>query len=304
MIPGGSRNLLLVQRCGPVAERVLRTDATATVAAIFERSFYIEVAGHFVCLGSPHIGDGPLNAIVTEAALAHAVARLEPGRSIALSPGAGVEPISIDAKRATVWNPPAWPPPTNAFDRRPQLCAVRKFATAHAPSDGLSRMVMAIASGDERLTPLLRIALPRFKMFETWFVNALRQPESSVVPPPVDLLGLGPGLTPSGDDVLGGLMIALDAIGEYALRDRITNAVLATAPAATSPLSAAFLSAAAEGLGSAALHDFLGALVGGSDDETVLTTANALAAIGHTSGWDAMAGAMLALSTTAALEPS
>src|SRR5262249_37413668 len=78
------------------------------------------------------------------------------------------------------------------------------------------------------------------------------------------LLGLGPGLTPSGDDFIGGVLIALALIGLSALRDRLWSALAPLAPAATNQISCAHLAAAAQGLGHAALHAALGEiLVGG-----------------------------------------
>jgi hypothetical protein len=57
------------------------------------------------------------------------------------------------------------------------------------------------------------------------------------------------------------------------------------------------LAAAAEGFGSAALHDLHAAIVEGSS-EAVPEALRAVTAIGHTSGWDALAGVASALRAT------
>ena len=85
-------------------------------------------------------------------------------------------------------------------------------------------------------------------------------------PPPVDLLGLGPGLTPSGDDVLCGMLVALRAVGQAGMAPELYAALAAAAPTATSPISAAFLRAAAEGLGCEALHAAIAAVLEGQAD--------------------------------------
>jgi len=63
-------------------------------------------------------------------------------------------------------------------------------------------------------------------------------------------------------------------------------------PSATSALSLAFLRAAAEGLGYEALHTAIMALL---ENRPFARDLGALARIGHTSGWDAIAGAALVL---------
>ena len=66
------------------------------------------------------------------------------------------------------------------------------------------------------------------------------------------------------------------------------------APSATSPISAAFLRAAAEGLGCEALHEAISAILEGHT-EVLAGHIEALGRIGHTSGWDALGGAVLVL---------
>ena len=101
------------------------------------------------------------------------------------------------------------------------------------------------------------------------------------------LIGLGPGLTPAGDDFVGGAMIALRASGDVATADRIAAWALPLAAERTSRISRAHLACAAQGEGHEALHDWLN---GFGDDAY-----RRLERIGHTSGLDAAAGAALAL---------
>lgn len=60
-------------------------------------------------------------------------------------------------------------------------------------------------------------------------------------------VGLGPGLTPAGDDVLAGLLIALRATGQEHACDAIARAVLSALPERTTVLSADLLRLAAAG---------------------------------------------------------
>ena len=69
-------------------------------------------------------------------------------------------------------------------------------------------------------------------------------------------------------------------------------AIAMVASSATSKLSRAFLRAAAEGCGYEALHTMIIALL---ENRPCARDLEALARIGHTSGWDALAGAAIVL---------
>ncbi len=131
---------------------------------------------------------------------------------------------------------------------------------ACAPGDGLARMVLGRRRDPARRSRASR--RPRIDRLRAW-LDACRFPPAHDTPP-VDLLGLGPGLTPSGDDVLCGALVALHAVGRAdALASPRRRRSTKAAPAATSPLSGAFLRAAAEGLGAEPLHATICALLSG-----------------------------------------
>ena len=103
-----------------------------------------------------------------------------------------------------------------------------------------------------------------------------------------DLIGLGYGLTPSGDDFLVGALAMLDALEQTNMRAALGRAVIAAA-ARTSPLSASFLRAAAAGHVGENLHRMIAAIMTGEADAAVAAATR----IGHTSGWDTLAGAVV-----------
>jgi hypothetical protein len=119
------------------------------------------------------------------------------------------------------------------------------------------------------------------------------------------LLGLGPGLTPAGDDVLAGFLVGAAAFGLDATG--IRAAITALGPARTTALSAALLWHAARGecIGElAAVAAVLtsqsdGGITGHQELEPALAR---LLAIGHTSGPALAAG--LATAATAASNPT
>jgi len=125
------------------------------------------------------------------------------------------------------------------------------------------------------------------------------------------IVGLGPGLTPSGDDVLSGLLVALRLVGgalrdgERAvwLADWLGAAVTADATTRTTAVAATLLHCAASGYAGAEVAAVLRAVAG---LEAPRPAVRRLLATGHTSGadlaWGVRAGcrAALALAGSAA----
>jgi hypothetical protein len=106
------------------------------------------------------------------------------------------------------------------------------------------------------------------------------------------LLGLGPGLTPSGDDFLGGFLLARAHGGHADTELRLL--VRREAGGATHPISAAKLLDAEAGDATVAEAGFLGAVLSGSTSRALAATARLLR-FGATSGADFALGVLDAL---------
>jgi len=112
------------------------------------------------------------------------------------------------------------------------------------------------------------------------------------------LLGLGPGLTPSGDDIIAGALVTLRAIAgaspALAVRaDAVAQTVVSSAPGRTSLVSADLLGHAAAGRCVPQLAALLAALDRGGSLDAPLC---ALLSVGHSSGGDLTRGVGIALS--------
>ncbi len=173
-------------------------------------------------------------------------------------------PDAIEIGRAPIWTPPPLPV-WRDVDLSTGLTRATAMRPAKRPDVWDSALVAGLA------------ALNRWSG-GTASLDACR-----------DLIGLGPGLTPSGDDALGGAAIALHVFGLPARANELGAFIRETAPYRTSDISMAHLNAAVAGEGSAAFHDALRDLVAGGDFA-------ALERIGASSGWDAMDGAVAVLS--------
>ena len=272
-----------IRSVGPAAARALSAGPVTPFAA-FERSLYVESRdGDIACIGDAAIGAGPLNALLAADWCApEAVARLARG------------PFEVDLDDARRWRP------ASAAAPAPRACATRRGLAALASAlgvrrlaEGLGPLLPSLLDGGAAVppSPLLRAAAPGIAALDGWLHGRTGAPVPGAVG---SLIGLGPGLTPSGDDLLGGCLIALRQTGRRAEAEALGGAVLAAAPTATGRISLAHLACAAQGLGAAALHEALEAVVAGGDAGAALA---ALDGVGHCSGWDALVGAVLALRT-------
>jgi Protein of unknown function (DUF2877) len=274
--------------------------AHGTVIAVFARSFYLgDATGGLVCIGPPGLGRGPLNMLcdlprdldwLSRGLCPGMVARRD-GTILRID---GIGAFSLDG--AAAWRPA--PPPGNWSPET--LAAGLEALAAASPgerTDGFAPLVAPLARGrfDElaaspTTAPLRRLAVPAIATLAEWLAaGGEGAPDEAAAM----LIGLGPGLTPSGDDLLGGAMIALHATGRAAAASRLAAWALPLAETRTGAISRAHLVCAAAGEGSASLHEVLAALLTG-DVAALAEAVAALGAIGHSSGWDMLAGATLA----------
>jgi len=238
---------------GCAARAVLDAHAQGRVLAVFRRSFYAAFDDEVVCVGPPQLGVGPLNALTADREdPAWADAGIEVGAAVSCGDSAldVAGRIRFDFRAADVWQPPgtlAWTPATLAdgLDLLARKVRLRKPGGLGALLAGRARDSESPIG--ERDDALLRAARPSVDALRDWLAAALA---GAAVPPPVAaLIGLGPGLTPSGDDWLGGAMIALRHFGRPDVAQRLADAVLAVAARNTSVISAAHLRCAARGEG-------------------------------------------------------
>ncbi len=111
------------------------------------------------------------------------------------------------------------------------------------------------------------------------------------------LLGLGPGLTPSGDDLLAGALVTVRALGDTATG---VERAIAHADRRTPLVSAELLRYAAQGLCIPQLADLIDAL---GSHLSLRAPLASLLAVGHHSGGDLARGVALALAAAQSPRP-
>lgn len=270
------------------------------VGVVFENSFYIETPGPWVCVTGSAAALGPLSL---RCELSGSVDWRGWGIRRGMAAHVGETTIHLNPifrlafSGSSTWTPsplPHWTPES----LRRGIETVTSWTRVHLKTDeGLGCLILRDSErgsmsrvAERAIEPLIHLRL--------WLAAVVLEPGIPPEIPPVatdGLIGLGPGLTPSGDDFLGGTIIALHLLGCRPAARRLFETIGVKPEILSNPISASHLRAAAAGSCSAPIHAALGATLAGYID-SLPAKLSRIDRIGHTSGWDTMAGALTVLS--------
>jgi len=204
-------------------------------------------------------------------------------------------------------------PETSSWEPRPEITAyhwrhesvaqhVRLLAhhLAEQPQGGgLAPLLKPLLLGQPAAeTPLSRMALPMLRLLAqaSWLQDIAGVEEAAR-----SLAGLGPGLTPSGDDALAGFaavmtLLSLQLSVDAAPRDHIAVAIATAARPRTTALSAVLLAHAARGEVAEQVGNLLLSLALPVEaSKAVLHAADRVLAFGANSGGDTLLGILVGL---------
>src|SRR5579885_2229384 len=196
------------------------------------------------------------------------------------------------------WNPH---PPIESYSWHPETIIHNAHLLAHflqtyGKQEGLAPLASLLLDQMPPETPLIRMALPMLRILTeaTWQQN-IEQLQTATR----GLAGLGPGLTPSGDDVLGGFIAALTLLSEHissdtASRKHLAETIVYMAIGRTTKFSATLLAHAARGEVAEHLGELIIAL-SSDDNQRLLQAASRLLSFGATSGGDTLLGVLLGI---------
>ena len=194
--------------------------------------------------------------------------------------------VHIDLSTASLWQPALFPPPV-PFRILESLQQIRRHLPPDVHRNGLGGYA-AESPQFPRQNHTAHHAHAAIASVRSWLAGGMQSDCSRAQA----LLGLGPGLTPSGDDLLGGILIALHAIGAGNAARRLWGGLATAAQSQTHRISSALLASAAEGCAGKQIHGLIGSLLEGANLQTHLEN---LAGMGHSSGWDTLAGLVMVL---------
>lgn len=241
----------------------------AEVVAPLSTSYYAEASGELVWVGPPGT---PLHA--------RAVVVSDPA-----VPAGGSVHLAIDG--VMPWRPATLGAPSPTM--RDAARTLRDQLTAVGEPRGLGRLLV-VAHSDDAVTARSR---PHARALGS--ACASDDPGAAAEAARA-LLGLGAGLTPSGDDYVGGVLFGRRLVPsrDPGAWDATASRIVTDAATLTHPISARLLADLAAGEGWAPLHDLAAGLAANALTDS-LPAARALTQLGHTSGWDLLAGLLTAL---------
>ena len=268
------------------------------VQGIYRSVVNITTVDGLLTVASPQAGGLP-NGIMADLGQDWRTIGLRPGMAVCAGqaevwvPDAGLE-IRLDGSAR--WSP-RFPKPDLVDDGRTarwrrRAVATRAVARDRASAGGLGTLLRRDTARDDRAGA---VAIARPIVAELIVaLGAGDRPTATGLAG--GLIGLGPGLTPSGDDLLVGIEAALHAL------DRPTAGFMARAldgvEDRTTALAATRLRHAAAGEFAERLHMLLGALLG-SDEAIIVAAVERATAWGATSGTDCLLGVLIGLDAAA-----
>ena len=269
----------------PLAIRAIGFKAHAALAcsggvletvAEFDDAPYRRAGDEIIWVGNGDVAMHPRAVVLHDAAWPLAGARLEAG---ALTP----------------WRPPQWSPSFAAAATMRAGCARlhRDVLRIGAPK-GFAVML----TGRPPDFPFARTASRLHNLAQAFHDAKVDAVYAAALP----LLGLGPGLTPAGDDYVGAALFSRQAIAAApadgkAWRDLAMRLIDAAEPR-THAIGAALFRDLATGQSFAPLHRLTASLAEAASHNEALAAARALVAIGHSSGWEMLAGFIIGITGT------
>lgn len=291
-----SNSLYRAHKAGTLALKELERSAIVTVAGSTSRGIYLRTSERRMVFIAAEPFCSPWTVLVNEMMDGHqdlpsgSIARIERGyvQCEAVS-------ITVDLSGVVAWVPPP-PPQAESTDgclmrleRVAQACAANKGTLGFAPLLPALLGLNGSALADELQRALEHIQGARQAL-------QLSRPDTALAHL-LKLMGLGRGLTPSGDDFIAGMLLVYNrwhtVVAAPVDLSGLNRALSQNAYTKTTTLSANIIESAAQGVGDERLLQALDGIITGHTDEN--TCVRLLTRYGSSSGVDALAGMAVAL---------
>jgi hypothetical protein len=244
--------------------------------------------GDLLALVTPTHGNGPFHVVTPLVTLP------EPSPHTVVHVGAMM--VQLPALRIDLRQTPSWSPQLACLHTQEQTVD-NLHCCCHTLCEVISDQPSPLVAGGPGApsTALAKLAQPALISLQTGLIAGDR---AQIAHGARRLAGLGPGLTPAGDDFLVGWMAALWLAGEVVrlLPDPVCAAIGEIAAPRTTRLSAAWLTHAAAGRFGEAWHTLAASLAHGSL-HAIKSGLLRIRNTGGASGRDALAGFQQALAT-------
>ena len=283
-----------------VARAVREEGWSGEVLAVHPRSCYLlDEDGAIYAVVQEGLGKGPLNLVIASSPSPQPFQHLAVGDTVKTAGDVLLLSDSLDVglAKAELWDPkPYVALGGDAEAMQHSLAALQQAAAKFAPEKSLVALLPYLAE-DELPAVLQKVThFPRSHALMGGLADSLAdRNRRGLKVVTSSLAGLGPGLTPAGDDFLAGVLLALAEQRQAdAELGKIADLLLETAASRTHEISAAYLKAAHAGEAHERWHPLLGALAAG-DSAAIGEAVRGVAHVGETSGADMLAGFLTAM---------
>ena len=297
-------SLIAVDYSRPIQPIFLQEPRVGTVHSVFNKATNIAFDETLLALLSDELPRMPnsvrLRSVVTDELLPN----LRPGMEVSVGNDKLAIPtcnFSFHLSDTPLWEPR---PDVTAYQWHRETVAqhtrlLTQFLAEKQHQGGLAPLVGSLfLEQPPQETPLLQMAMPNLRLLAqaSWRQNIAGIEEATL-----GLAGLGPGLTPSGDDVLGGFaaimaLLSPQLSADSMSRKHIALIIAAVAKPRTTKLSAVLLEYASRGEVAEQFGTLLLTLMLPAEEiETVLDAADHVLAFGASSGGDTLLGMLLGL---------
>ena len=280
---------------GGIAREVLDKSEEAHLMGATSRGFFLSLPSSWVVFLSTEAYRGPLT--LNLAGQGADFRRLKAGQPVEIFPDRISLPQSglvIHTGQAQPWKAPPPPskilPPSERITLMTQVARLALAAGQPSQFSALLPVFLGFVKGTEIQGNDVFPKLERLRK------SLQQQKTSAIVENLQALLGLGSGLTPGGDDIVTGFLLALKRWGHILAPglevETIAQGILPLAYRKTTTLSANLIECAAQGQANERLLLALDGIMTGTPH--AITCASYLAEWGNTSGLDALVGMALA----------
>jgi Protein of unknown function (DUF2877) len=308
---GEDPSVLMAHSWDVLARDLISAQPAWRVHSVFPTAFNLVAPdGDLLGVVSAPAGNGPATIVLEPATLGSGFESLltpgdptwRTGQQLVFGEG-----LVVDLGRAELWDPAPIRRERSAPEIERRLTRAAMIASGLSRGEGLSPLLteasaLAVDSVEHPLTARAELLVAQARCSLARLTAAIRDGRwTAALPAARELSGLGPGLTPSGDDLLAGLALGLrTALGSLPVP--LCTALWLAVEGRTTDLAVARVRHALGGHADEVVHGLLAAIVAGTD-EGLDDAVRAALTYGHSSGADTLVGLIVGLSLGIAPRP-
>ncbi|QNB46485.1 DUF2877 domain-containing protein [Thermanaerosceptrum fracticalcis] len=277
--------------------RLKQGSFTGTVHSVFHRVCNLfTMEGELYSLALPEVGNSPNSLLVALPPGEDFISWgfVQNGKFMAIGTSTLlIDDYFIDLSKAGLWTLGDMDCPVSRHQILKNLMILKKQVVRDGFPEGLGGLLADKPPDSYLIKAVLKVLIP--------LTEAIRSGDQvGVYRGGRSLIGLGPGLTPSGDDFLSGFMSSLycgaKALGfETTGVWRCNQEIVRAAKGRTNLISYTQILYASQGQTPEHIHALLNALYYGEDDEQLIKAVKRVLGMGSTSGSDLLAGIGMAM---------